>query len=59
MRLATCRTCVAEQAVMARALRAAVSNLSDHRNGAARTRTEFTASFQAKTAYHTSVLHNF
>lgn len=59
MRLSACRNCVSEQAVMARALRAAVSNLSDHRNGAARTRTEFTANFQAKTATHATLLQRF
>uniref|UniRef100_A0A7S1D9L6 Autophagy-related protein 11 C-terminal domain-containing protein n=1 Tax=Cyclophora tenuis TaxID=216820 RepID=A0A7S1D9L6_CYCTE len=59
MRLATCRNCVSEQAVMARALRAAVSNLSVHFNGALRLRSEFTAEFQAKTAAHTHLLQKF
>jgi len=59
MRLTACATCVAEQSVMARALRAAVSNLSDHRNGAARTRAEFTSEFQAKTASHSTLLDRF
>lgn len=59
LRLSACRTCVQEQAVMARALRAAVSNLSDHYHGAARTRAEFTALFQAKTAAHGSLLQRF
>ncbi len=59
MRLRACQQCVQEQAVMARALRAAVSNLSDHFNGAARTRTEFAALFQTKTAAHASLLHRF
>jgi hypothetical protein len=59
MRLKACRTCVAEQAVMARALRAAVSNLSDHRNGAARTRTEFTSTFHAQTTAHATLLQRF
>jgi len=59
LRLSSCRTCVAEQVVIARALRAAVSNLSDHRNGAARTRTEFTANLQAKTAQHSLLLSKF
>lgn len=59
MRLQACRQCVQEQAVMARALRAAVSNLSDHFNGATRTRSEFTALFQTKTAAHSSLLQRF
>lgn len=59
LRLQACRQCVQEQAVMARALRAAVSNLSDHFNGAARTRGEFTALFQTKTAAHASLLQRF
>lgn len=59
MRLLACRQCVQEQAVMARALRAAVSNLSDHFNGAARTRTEFTTLFQTKTTAHGALLQRF
>lgn len=59
LRLQACKQCVQEQAVMARALRAAVSNLSDHFNGAARTRSEFTSLFQSKTAAHSSLLQRF
>ena len=59
LRLRACCQCVQEQAVIARALRAAVSNLSDHYNGAARTRTEFTTVFQAKTTAHASLLQKF
>lgn len=59
LRVAACRTCVQEQVVMARSLRAAVSNLSDHYHGAARTRAEFTANFQAKTSAHGSLLQRF
>ncbi|KAG7374226.1 autophagy-related protein 11 [Nitzschia inconspicua] len=59
LRLQSCKQCVQEQAVMARALRAAVSNLSDHFNGAARTRSEFTSLFQTKTAVHTLILQRF
>lgn len=59
LRLRACIQCVQEQAVMARALRAAVSNLSDHFNGAARTRSEFTSLFQAKTAAHALLLQRF
>jgi len=59
LRFQACKQCVQEQAVMARALRAAVSNLSDHFNGAARTRSEFTSLFQSKTAAHSSLLQRF
>mmetsp|Transcript_10589 Transcript_10589/g.22012 ORF Transcript_10589/g.22012 Transcript_10589/m.22012 type:complete len:632 (+) Transcript_10589:73-1968(+) len=59
LRFQASKGCVQEQAVMARALRAAVSNLSDHFNGAARTRSEFTSLFQSKTASHTSLLQRF
>jgi hypothetical protein len=59
LRLQACKQCVQEQAVMARALRAAVSNLSDHFNGAARTRSEFSSLFQSKTAAHSSLLQRF
>ena len=44
---------------MARALRAAVSNLSDHFSGATRTRSEFTTVFQSKTASHATLLQSF
>ena len=59
LRFQACKQCVQEQAVIARALRAAVSNLSDHFNGAARTRSEFTSLFQSKTASHASLLQRF
>lgn len=59
LRFQACKGCVQEQAVMARALRAAVSNLSDHFNGAARTRSEFTSLYQSKTASHASLLQRF
>lgn len=59
LRLAATTSCVQEQAVMARALRSAVSNLTDHFNAAARTRAEFTATFQAETARHGSILQRF
>ena len=59
LRLQACNHCVQEQAVIARALRAAVSNLSDHFNGAARTRSEFTSVFQTRTATHTTLLQRF
>ena len=59
MRLVSCRNCVSEQAIMARALRAAVSNLSVHFNGALRLRSEFAADFQSKTSSHANLLHKF
>jgi len=59
MRLRSCAQCVQEQAVLARALRAAVSNLSDHFNGAARTRTEFSSTFHSKITVHSSLLQRF
>ena len=59
LRLSACRACVAEQAVMARALRAAVSNVSDNRNKAARTRGEVASTFSKKTGSHSSILQSF
>lgn len=59
LRLATMRQCVQEQAVMCRALRAAVSNLSDHFSAAARTRAEFSVAFTAKTTAHGNLLQRF
>lgn len=59
MRMLSTRACITEQLFITRAIRAAVYNLSDHRNGAIRTRTEFTAEFQAVTAMHGQVLDNF
>jgi len=59
MRLKACRDCVQEQIIMTRALQAAVANLSDHFQGATRTRAEFSADFQAKTAAHSNLLQNF
>lgn len=59
LRLRACRNCIQEQVVMDRALRAAVANLSDHFNTAARTRGEFTTTFQLKTAAHAGLLQRF
>jgi len=59
LRISACQKCVAEQSVMARALRAAVSNLSDHRNNATRAMTEFAAEFQSKTSRHADILGSF
>jgi hypothetical protein len=59
LRFSACRNCVLEQAVMAKALRSAVSNLSDHYHGAARTRADFTGNFQTKSVAHASLLQRF
>lgn len=59
LRLSACINCVQEQAVVARALRAAVSNLSDHYHAASRTRAEFTTAFQSKSNAHGSLLQRF
>ena len=57
LRLDSARNCISEQAVMVRALRAAVSNLSDHWNNATRTRAEFTTLYMEKTDEHGKVLN--
>jgi autophagy-related protein 11 len=59
LRLVALRQCVQEQAVMCRALRAAVSNLSDHFSAAARTRAEFSVIFTSKSAAHANLLQKF
>ena len=59
VRWRACRNCVHEQAVIARALRAAVSNLSDHYHTATRTRAEFTTTFQSQLAAHAHLLQRF
>jgi hypothetical protein len=56
VRIASCQSCLEEQAVIAKALRAAVSNLSDHRNNATRAMAEFTAEFQQKIKKHSDML---
>ena len=57
LRLDSCRNCILEQAVMVRALRAAVSNLSDHWNNATRTRAEFTTFYMEKSDEHVKILN--
>jgi autophagy-related protein 11 len=59
LRLVALRQCVQEQAVMCRALRAAVSNLSDHFSAAARTRAEFSVIFTSKSTAHANLLRKF
>lgn len=57
LRLEASRNCILEQAVMVRALRAAVSNLSDHWNNATRTRAEFTTLYLEKSEEHRKILN--
>lgn len=57
LRLDSARNCILEQAVMVRALRAAVSNLSDHWNAATRTRADFTAFYMEKNDEHGKILN--
>ncbi len=59
LRLTSSRNCIQEQAVMVRALRAAVSNLSDHWNNATRTRMDFTSIYIQKMEEHGKLLNNF
>lgn len=59
LRAAALRHCVQEQAVLCRALRAAVSNLSGHCSVATRTRAEFNVSFTSTTAAHAKLLQQF
>jgi hypothetical protein len=59
LRLTSCRNCIKEQAVMVRALRAAVSNLSDHWNNATRTRMDFTSVYIQRMEEHGKLLNNF
>eukprot|EP00557_Chaetoceros_sp_GSL56_P002317 CAMPEP_0176503220 /NCGR_PEP_ID=MMETSP0200_2-20121128/15243_1 /TAXON_ID=947934 /ORGANISM="Chaetoceros sp., Strain GSL56" /LENGTH=844 /DNA_ID=CAMNT_0017902489 /DNA_START=274 /DNA_END=2808 /DNA_ORIENTATION=- len=57
LRLEACRNCILEQEVMVRALRAAVSNLSDHWNNATRTRADFTTLYLEKSDEHGKILN--
>lgn len=59
LRLTSCRSCIQEQAVMVRALRAAVSNLSDHWNNATRSRIDFTSVYLQKMEDNGKLLNNF
>mmetsp|Transcript_24708 Transcript_24708/g.52453 ORF Transcript_24708/g.52453 Transcript_24708/m.52453 type:complete len:897 (+) Transcript_24708:197-2887(+) len=59
LRLAACRKCVSEQAVIAYALRAAVSNLADHRAGASRERSEFRSEFMDAESSHYMLFKKF
>lgn len=59
LRIGSCVSCLQEQAVMARALGAAVSNLADHSGTATRAHADFTATFRAKTSAHAQLLAGF
>lgn len=57
LRLEAIRNCIFEQAVMVRALRSAVSNLSDHWNNASRTRADFTSLYTERMDEHGRMLN--
>jgi autophagy-related protein 11 len=57
LRLDAIRNCIFEQAVMVRALRSAVSNLSDHWNNASRTRADFTSLYMERMDEHGRMLN--
>eukprot|EP00956_Cyclotella_meneghiniana_P037876 scaffold145891_cov23-Cyclotella_meneghiniana.AAC.1 len=59
LRLDACRKCIAEQAVIALALRAAVSNLADHRSSASRERSQFSEEYHSVAAAHIALLDKF
>ena len=59
LRLAACRKCLSELVAIAHALRAAVSNLSDHRAGAMRHRTQFSADYADANTFHVNLLRKF
>mmetsp|Transcript_16956 Transcript_16956/g.25540 ORF Transcript_16956/g.25540 Transcript_16956/m.25540 type:complete len:821 (+) Transcript_16956:175-2637(+) len=59
LRLAACRKCLSEMVAIAHALRAAVSNLSDHRAGAVRQRTQFSSDFVDAASFYMGLLQKF
>lgn len=59
LRISSCRKCISEQCVIVRALRAAVSNLSDHRNNATRVMQDFASDFHERTGRHSKMLNGF
>mmetsp|Transcript_3299 Transcript_3299/g.4760 ORF Transcript_3299/g.4760 Transcript_3299/m.4760 type:complete len:820 (+) Transcript_3299:218-2677(+) len=59
LRLAACRKCLSEMVAIAHALRAAVSNLSDHRAGAVRQRTQFNSDFLDAASFYMDLLQKF
>lgn len=58
-RLDACRKCMAERAVIALALRAAVSNLADHRSSASRERARFGEEYRREAAANVALLDTF
>ncbi|KAL7445428.1 hypothetical protein ACHAXM_009826 [Skeletonema potamos] len=59
LRLAACRKCLSEMVAIAHALRAAVSNLSDHRAGAVRQRTQFSSEYVDAETFYMHLLQKF
>lgn len=59
LRLAACRKCLSELVAIAHALRAAVSNLSDHRACAVRQRTHFSSDYLDAASFHIDLLRKF
>lgn len=59
LRLAACRKCLSEMVAIAHALRAAVSNLSDHRANAVRQRTQFSSDFMSAAPFYMDLLQKF
>jgi Autophagy protein ATG17-like domain/Autophagy-related protein 11 len=59
LRHASCLSCLREQLVIMRAIRAAVANLTDHYDAATRTRQAFTADFGQRTTAHATLLQDF
>ena len=59
LRLVACRKCLSEMVAIAHALRAAVSNLSDHRANAVRQRAQFSSDFVSAASIHMDLLQKF
>ena len=59
LRLAACRKCLSEMVAIAHALKAAVSNLSDHRAGAVRQRTQFSSDYVDAASFYMDLLQKF
>lgn len=59
LRISSCRSCVTEQSVIARALRAAISNLSYYQKNGIRTRAELVPEFEQSHVRNIDVLKQF
>jgi hypothetical protein len=59
LRIGSCVACLQEQAIMVRALQAALSNLNDHMEAASRSHADFAAAFHGKTSVHGQLLSGF